>query len=350
MRLARLVSAGLALVLGVSAASSVPVRGAEPATVRIGVLNITSDAPFILADRKGFFRDEGITAVFTTFASSGNMIVPLSTAQLDVGGGAPSVGVYNGVLRGINVRVVADRGSDPPGYGFDPLLVRKDLVTSGKFKTPKDLKGLTVAGNQPGSVSSSTLNELLKKYGLKLSDVKRVNLDYPEHVAAFANGKIDASITSEPEATAAEKLGAAVRIMNSDVWYPGQQLSVVIFGGDFAKNHRDVAVRFMRAYVRAARFWYEALAGGHIAGANANEVIAILTDATSIKDAAIYRAITPSAIDPNGRLNLASMRKDLVFFKEQGFIEGKIEVEDVVDESFLNDAIRELGPYRRRRR
>ena len=169
MRLSRLPTLLVAVALCVGLTTARPVHGAEPATVKIGVLNISSDAPFIIADRKGYFRDEGITAVFTTFASSGNMIVPLSGGQLDVGGGAPTVGVYNGVSRGINIRVVADRGSDPPGYGFDPLMVRKDLVTSGKFKTPKDLKGMTVAGNQAGSVSASTLNELLKKYGLTSS-------------------------------------------------------------------------------------------------------------------------------------------------------------------------------------
>jgi NitT/TauT family transport system substrate-binding protein len=344
----RLLVPAFALALCAGMSPFPPLRAAEPATVRIGVLNIASDAPFIIADRKGYFKDEGIDPVFTTFASSGNMIVPLSTGQLDVGGGAASVGVYNGVAHGINVRIVADRGSDPPGYGFDPLLVRKDLVTSGRFKTPRDLKGMTVAGNQPGSASSSTLNELLLKYGLTFADIKRVNLDYPAHVAAFANAKIDAAITSEPDATAAEKLGVAVRVMGSDAWYPRQQLSVVIYGGDFAKNRHDVGVHFMRAYIKAARYYYGALAGGHLAGPNAADVIAILSAATSIKDPAVYRAITPSSVDPDGRLNLASMRKDLQFFKNQGLIEGKVEVEDVIDTSFVDEAIKGLRPYRRR--
>ena len=124
----------------------------------------------------------------------------------------------------------------------------------------------------------------------------------------------------------------------------------MIFSGDFAKSHHDVAVRFMRAYVKAARFYYEALAGGHLAGPNANEVITILSEATTMKDPAVYRAITPSAINPDGRLNLASMRKDLQFFKDQGLIEGKVEVEDVIDTSFIDEAIKELGPYKGRRR
>lgn len=276
----------LCAIVVCGAGFAVPVRGADTTVVRVGALNILSDAPFLIADKKGYFRDEGLSVTFTTFATASNMVVPLSSGQLDVGGGAPAVGIYNGVLHGVNIRVVSDRGSDPPGYGFDPLMVRKDLVTSGRFKTPKDLKGMTFAGNQPGSASASTLNELLKRYGLKLDDVKLVSLAYPDHVAALANGKIDASITSEPDATAAERLGAAVRVMGSDAWYPNQQLSVVIYGGDFIKNHRDVAVKFMKAYIRGARFYDEALKGGHLAGPNANEVIGILTESTSIKDPA----------------------------------------------------------------
>jgi NitT/TauT family transport system substrate-binding protein len=42
------------------------------------------------------------------------------------------------------------------------------------------------------------------------------------------------------------------------------------------------------------------------------------------------------------------MRRDLQFFKDQGFIEGKVEVEDVIDTSFVDEAIKQLGPYRRR--
>lgn len=310
--------------------------------MRVGVLNIITDAPFLIADRKGYFHDEGLDVAFTTFASAGNMVVPLSAGQLDVGGGAPAVGIYNGVAHGIDVKVVADKGSDPPGYGFDPLLVRTDLVKSGRYKTPKDLKGMTIAGNQPGSVSTVTLYVLLQKYGLGWSDVTRENLDYPDHVAALHNAKVDASITAEPQASEIEALGAATRIMGNDVWYPHQQISVVIYGGAFVRQNPDLAARFMRAYVRAVRFYQGALAGGHFAGRNAAEVIGILTQTTSLKDPERYKTMTPSAVDANARLNLASMRRDLQYFKDQGLIEGNVQVEDVVDQSFLERALKEL--------
>ena len=330
---------------GSALAVSVPafVRAAD--LVRVGILGIVSDAPFLIADKKGYFKDEGLEVTFSSFASAGNMVVPMNSDQLDAGGGAPAAGIYNGYARGIFVKIVADKGTDAPGYGFDALLVRSDLVTSGKFKTPSDLRGMTIAGNQPGSPSGACLFELLRKYGLGLSDVHVQNLDYPDHVAALANGKVDASITAEPFATRAVADGSARRIMGDDAWYPDQQLSVVNYSSAFSKR-TDEATRFMRATIRASRFFFGALRGGHIAGPNADEVIAILTATTKLKDPAVYRKIFPSSPSPDGKLNLASMRKDLAYFKSQGIVTGNVRVEDVVDQSFVNAAVRSLGEYR----
>jgi NitT/TauT family transport system substrate-binding protein len=345
MRAGRTLAAAL-LAAAFAVSPDAPVRGADAVTIRVGVLNVGSDAPFLIADKKGYFRDEGLNVVFTTFASAGQMVVPLGSGQLDAGGGAPAVGIYNAAAHGIDVKVVADRASDAPGYGFDPLLVRTELIKSGRFKSPKDLKGMTIAGNQPGSVSTVALYELLKKYGLGWNDVKRVNLDYPEHVAALQNGKVDASITTEPEASQAVLAGGVTRVMGDDAWYPNQEISVLIYGGTFMREHRDTARRFMRAYLRAARYYAGALRAGHFAGPNAADVVAILMATTGPKDAAAYKTLTPGAIDPDGKLNLAGMRRDLQYFKDQGLIDGKVKVEDVVDESILNEALKDLGPYR----
>jgi len=75
-------------------------------------------------------------------------------------------------------------------------------------------------------------------------------------------------------------------------------------------------------------------------------VIAILTATTGLKDQAAYKKLTPGSIDPDGKLNLASMRRDLQYFKDQGLIDGNVKVEDVVDESILNEVLKEIGPYK----
>jgi NitT/TauT family transport system substrate-binding protein len=105
----------------------------------------------------------------------------------------------------------------------------------------------------------------------------------------------------------------------------------------------------MRAYVKAIREYNDALEGGKIAGPNADEVIAILTEYTFIKDARIHREITPAAIDPDGRMNLKGLRNDLQFFKERKLIQDPgITVERIIDTSFVDAAVKELGPYLQR--
>lgn len=342
----RLTAAGAVLVLTSGLmlfGFGAPAVAAEPATVRIGIAHASSDAPFFIAEKRGYFEKEGIRPAYTPMT---NMVPSLGTGQLDVGGVSTSAGLYNAVARGITVKIVADKGSTPPHYDYQPILVRKDLITSGKVKTWADFKGLKLAGFSKGSASESTLNEAMKKGGMSFTDLNMVYMPFPEHVLALQNGAIDASITTEPSATKAVDVGAAVRFTDEIGVYPNHQLAVLLYGSDFITKSPDVAKRFMRAYMRAARDYNDAMKGGKIAGPGANEVIAVMTESTNIKDPEIYRKITPNGINPNGLVNMDSLRKDLTFYKERGLIEGKVEVEDVVDNSYVEGALKELGPYK----
>lgn len=314
-------------------------------TVRIGTTNSSSDVAFFIADKKGYFKEEGLSITLTPFDSAAKMVAPLGAGQLDVGGGAPAAGLYNAVARGIDIKIVADKGSSPPGYGYNPLLVRKDLVDSGKFRSFKDLKGLKVAGVSKGTSPDSILNEALKKGGLKFSDVEMVYMGFPQHVLALQNKAVDASVTTEPSATRAIQSGAAVRYHNDEI-YPNQQIAVVLYSGTFIKQNPDAAKRFMRAYIRAVRDYNDALKDGKLAGRNAEEIVTILTEYTKIQDANVYRTIVPNGCNPNGKVNEVSLRKDFEFYKSQGLIEGNVTVEKALDNSFAEATVKELGPYR----
>jgi len=319
---------------------------AEPVAVRVGIAQASSDVGLYLAQKKGYFQAEGLNVTFIPFDSGARMVAPLGAGQLDVGAGSAAAGLYNAVSRGLAIKIVADKGSTPPGYGFQPLLVRKDLVDSGKFKTLKDLKGMKIAGSAPGSASTSTLNEVLKKAGLKYGDVERVFLAFPQHVVALQNKAVDASMTTEPTATRAVQSGAAVKIVGDDEVYPNHQLAVILYGGQFIKEQPEAGKRFMRAYLRAVRDYNDSLAGGKLAGPNADEVIAALTEYTPIKDAALYRAITPQGCNPDGHVHVPSLKNDLAFFKEQGEVTANVSVEQALDTSFVDAALKDLGPYK----
>ncbi len=321
-------------------------RGQAPVAVTVGITNSTADVPFILAERLGYFREAGIVATLAPFDGAPKMIAPLGVGQLDVGSGAPSAGLYNGVARGISVRMVADKGSPRRGYGYGPLMVRKDLVTSGKYKSPRDLKGMKIGEIAPGGASTATLAKLLATVGLTYGDVQHLFLPFPDHVAAIANGSIDASLPNEPYATMMERQGAAVRVMGNDKWYPNQEIAVVIYGKSFLGEHRDVGHNFMRAWIRAVRFYNGALAGGHLRGRNAKAVIDELVASTDIKDRSIYSDMIASTVDPDGKMNLGSLADDLAFFEQQKLIQAPIEVAAAVDTEFQLEAVKALGPYR----
>jgi NitT/TauT family transport system substrate-binding protein len=341
-----LVVAGCALLscLAMGAASS-SAKAADQ--VKIGISRTLSDAGYYVADAKGFFRDEGMDVSITGFNSAAQMIAPLGTGELDVGGGTVSAGFYNAVGRGILMKIVADQASIKPGYGYSSLMVRKDLVDSGRYKSFADLKGMKVAIGAPGTGTASALNEALKKGGLKYSDVEVVYIGFPEHLPTYKNKGIDASITNEPTMTRAIEDGVAVRVAGNDVTYPDQQTAVTFFSDHFIKNRRDVAERFMRAYLRGVRMYNDALKDGRLAGPKANEVIPILVKYTTIKDESMFRRMIPSYCNPDGEVNVASLKKDLEFFRELGLIEKKdASVEGVVDNSFARAAVAKLGPYR----
>ena len=343
----------IALIPLLLLAAGPPARAADPPgtpiEVRVGTNFLISDAALFIAQHKGYFKEQSIELKLVSFDAGPKMVAPLGAGQLEVAAGATSAGLFNAIARGIEIKIVADKGSSIPGISYMPIIVRKELVQNGKVKSGKDLKGLKIAEAGQGGSPASTLNETLVKAGLAYADVTHVpNMAYPQHLAALANGAVDASVTTEPTLTKALEEGVAVRLPGGDA-YPNQQISVLLYGGDFIKKQPDVARRFMIAYLKGARDYNDAIKDGHVQGRNAEEVVAILASATHVKDAALIRKVTASGCNPNGRVNRASLQKDLAFFKTAGFLEGTVTVDQAVDDSFADAAVKVLGPYKPRR-
>ncbi|MDB5593053.1 MAG: transporter substrate-binding protein [Hyphomicrobiales bacterium] len=323
--------------------AAAPVRADDE--IRVGVNGVVSDVVFYIAQSRGFFAEQKIKLQMVSFDSGPKMIAPLGTGQLDVVAGAASAGLFNAVARGVDIKIVADKGSMGPGRNYMPLLVRKDLVETGKVKSFADLKGLKVGEAGQGGSPGSTLNEALKKGGLTYADVDHIYLGYPQQVAAFSNKAIDAAITTEPSATMAVKSGVAVRF-SDDTLYPNQQVAVLLYGGDFIRKHRDTAQRFMIAYLKAARVYNDAIAPGHLTGPGSEEIIKLISDNMTLKDADLLKQMIPNGVDPDGKVDMASLENDLKFYRDQGYLEHPITAETVLDRTFAEKAVSVLGPYK----
>ncbi len=204
--------------------------------------DVFEEAAFIAVPVVGFIlvsRRPG-NRVGWIFLGTG-LVLGLGFAATGTGGAGWSR--RRGRCRGSGGRVVRELGPDDEGYGYSSLMVRKDLVDSGRYKTVADLKGMKVAIGAPGTGTASALNETLKTGGLKYNDVEVVYLGFPEHLPAFLNKGIDAAISNEPTMTLEIEQGAAVRIIGNDVTYPDQQTAVVFYSERFIKSRHDVAER-----------------------------------------------------------------------------------------------------------
>ena len=333
-------AAALALVTAVGWSGTLQAQ-----QVNVGTTGSSSDAPFFMADKKGYFADEGLKVKLIRFDSASKMVPSLGTGELDVGGGATSAGLYNAAKRGVSIKIVADKARSAKGYGFQSVLVRKDLIDSGKVKSLKDFKGLKVALSAIGNSESAIMDVALKQAGLSFADIEPVYLGFPEHTPAFLNRAIDASLTVEPTTSQILKMGSAVKLIGSDDIYPDYQTAVTFYGADFIKSKPAEAKKFMKALVRGMRFYNDALKDGKIAGPNADEVVAILVEYSHIKDPAVHRAIISHAVDPDGYVNVDALKVAWTFFKDTKQIDGSVPVEAVLDHSFVKDAAAALGPY-----
>ncbi|GGR44245.1 nitrate ABC transporter substrate-binding protein [Nocardioides luteus] len=307
--------------------------------VEAGITNSLSDALLFIAQDAGYFAKEGLEVKLRPFKSAGEMVPYLAAGHLAVGAGAPSAGFYNGIARNIDIKIVADKGQLVTNHDYMPLLVRKDLVDSGKVTTIGDLKGLKVAEPAPGTATSSTLSELLKSDGLTYHDVRHSFLGFPDHVAALQNGSIDAALTTEPAATKALQSGAAVKLADSTTVYNNQQLAVLLYSGDFPKKQPKAAECFMNAYARAAADYSTAVEGGKWTGEGADDIAQII--ATNIKsDPKAVKQTVPSYVHPGAALNVESLKKDYAFFVDQGLYTSRsdIDFESLVDTSFVDKA------------
>ncbi len=312
-----------------------------PVTIKFGQVGSISDAAIFIADAKGYFKEQGITLDLQTFQSAANMTTPLGTGELDAGGGAPSAGLFNAIGRGVNIRIVADKGSLTPGHGYEAVLVRKDLAD--RVKSAKDMKGLKVSIAAQDIVPEYSLDAFLRTGGLTIKDITVVPLAFPDMIAALANKAIDVAVPTEPTATRILDAGTGVLITRTDVVVPGEQTAVILYSEKFASQNKDAAVRFMKAYLQGARFYNDAFDKKD--PAKRKEAIDILAKGTKLDAALIERVVLPG-IDPNGAVNTKSLDAAQQYFVQKGSQTKAIDMSKVVDTSFAEAAVKELGSYR----
>ncbi|MBI4321299.1 MAG: ABC transporter substrate-binding protein [Chloroflexi bacterium] len=328
------------LIIALACAPAAP-QPKQVVKVTMGGIRGVSDAGDFIALEKGFFREQGLDVESLAFDTGAKMMAPLATGELDVGATAPAAALFNAVAREITIKIVADKGSVPQKDSFQSLLVRQDLIDSGKVKDYANLKGLKVALVFTGVSGHVELDNALKKGGLKLEDVEVVAIPFPDMAVAFANKSIDAAINIEPFVTDAQEKKLAKVFKMSNEFYPNHQQAVVLYSPEFVKNKPDAAKRYMVAYLKAVRYYNDAFVKKDKKAMD--EVIDILAKSTAVKNKDLYAKMTMPGLDPDGRVMIDSLKFDQDWYMAKGFQKEKADIDKLVDTSFAKYAVEQLG-------
>ena len=304
-----------------------PALAAE--VVKMGELPAISNAGLYLAMDKGYFQGKGITVDVERFASGGKMMAPLATGQIDVAIGAPSAGLFNAIASGQDFKIVADKGQIRPGASFTPIIVRKDLIDSGKVKTLKDLKGMKIANGAKGIQLDFYLAKMLEHVGLAYGDVEVVYMGYPDGVKALATKAIDAMIGPEPWGARSEeqKVGTRMFLTEQTPSIATYQNAVIMFSGKFIKERPRVARAFVQAYVQGITYYTPR-------GLKDAEVSGVISAHLKVPVETI-RASIPFHIDPAGKPRVADLAAMQDWFHQMGWVKEKVTMDRVVDLSLL---------------
>lgn len=336
-----------------ASASATPAPSGEPAPegdlppldkktkVVIAEDGAASGAGFYIADSKGYFADYNIDVEFATFANSDEMLPALAAGEIDVAGGISTASFFNSIAQGIDVKMIADKGHNVEGHSYFTFVIDKDQ--EGTIKDYPDMKGKRIAVSSENGVDDYIFQQMLDHAGLTRDDVEFVLMsDFANMLAGMENNTIDAALQIEPLITSGAAEGIHVKFKDATDYAPKAQIAMVLGSPEFVTEKRDVALRFMLAYLKGLRDYNDAFVKetGDMDG-----IIDIMTEYTALKDAERWKAVNVTGLNPNGEMFVEDIQAQYDWYNGNGAIVGDVDLTEAIDTSLAEEAVEILGVY-----
>ncbi|MEG4042966.1 ABC transporter substrate-binding protein [Microcoleus sp. S11D4] len=210
--------------------------------LKVGFTIFVGYNPVIIAQKKGFFKAEGVDVEIIYINYSQLQQADFSAGKYDGGGfalgGFMSLSATNPDIQTVMV-VDETTGADV-------------VVAQSKIQTVADLKGKNVSANL-GAFSEVFVTEMLKTANLTKEDVNLVKFDAYEFPQRFQSNEIQAGHTWEPYLSEAIKLGGHILFTSKQT--PGLILDVVAFRGEVIRDRPEDIRAFIRAWLQAVTYW-----------------------------------------------------------------------------------------------
>ncbi len=280
MQRRHLLLAGSATLLAAPAIVRAQALEKPNATIAVGGKNLLYYLPLTIAERRGYFKAEGLELNIVDFAGGSQALKAVVGGSADVVSGAFEHTV-NMQFKGQRMRAFALQGRAPQiVLGINPK-------TMPDFKSVADLKGKKVGVSAPGSSTNVMLNFVLAKAGLKPSDVSVIGVGVAQGaVAAMRSGQIDALSNLDPVITMLQRSGdlkvvADTRVLaEADKIFGGPMPAACLYAPQsFIDKNPATAQAMANAIVRADKW---------IQSAGPRDIIAAVPESFLLGDRAVY--------------------------------------------------------------
>ena len=295
-----------AIALAVSAAAQAQI---EKRDVHIAVGGQASFyyLPITIAERQGYFKDEGLNIKISDFAGGAVALRAVVGGSADVVSGAYEHTISLQSKKQYFQAFVAQGRLPQIAFGVAS-------AKAGSVKSFKDLKGMKVGVSAPGSSTHNLVKQLLTKGGLDPNkDVAIIGVGLgATAINALKSGQIDAISNTDPVMTKLE-LDNAIKVIadtrtlkgTEAVWGAPLPAGVLHADIEFVKKNPNTVQALANAIVRADKW---------IARASATEVARVVPESYLLGDRALYLFSynkVKEAISPDGLISDAGARATL---------------------------------------
>ena len=252
---AALVTAGCASKVSSGTTSQVGASGGQKVSIMVGGLNKQIYLPFMLAERLGYYKDQGLNITLSDEPAGADATTAMLAGQVDGVGG-----FYDHTIQLQGVGKKAESVVSMLQVPGEVELCRSDL--KGVVNSPADWKGRKLGITDPGSSTDFLTQYLAQKNGVNPSETSRIGVQAGStFIGAMTNKSIDCGMTTEP--TVSNLLGSGKAFVLADMRtaqgsqqalggeYPATSLYM---SNSYVAAHKDVVQKLVNAYVKTLAY------------------------------------------------------------------------------------------------
>jgi ABC-type nitrate/sulfonate/bicarbonate transport system substrate-binding protein len=203
-----------------------------------------SNTPIWVADQKGFFKKNGLTAEVIAISASTIVIQALLTGEVDFII-APSATLVTSRLAGADTVMVSTNL---------PLFI-DHIVSLGDITNVEQLKGKTGGVNRLGTTSDMTLRLALRRLGVDPEKETKIIAtgENPQRLAALARNLTQFTLLGEPLVKEAEKMGFR-DLFDIGTLKISYHVNAVVTREKTVRERRPFVAKVVRAFTEALHF------------------------------------------------------------------------------------------------